>query len=90
MNARTWLLVVVMMCAARAQAQSVSLHQTPLMYPRSSSIDADGLIRFVYTDPLVGFHDQSAPVGASGCVLGSPTRASSTLTLTQACTAMPA
>jgi hypothetical protein len=49
-----------------------SLHQMPLTYVRSSTIDANGELFIVNTDPLIGFRDQYAPMGIPGCVMGYP------------------
>ena len=53
-----------------AHAQFLSLHQSPLTYLKASSVDANGNFVEVMSDPLVGFKNQYAPTGVSGCVLG--------------------
>lgn len=49
-----------------------SLHQLPLQYNKSSSINSEGNLVFVKTDPLTGFKNQFAPNGVPGCVMGYP------------------
>ena len=58
--------------AGTAHAQFQSLHQFPVTYNISSSLDASGNLYFTKTPQLFGFKDQYAPTGVSGCVMGYP------------------
>lgn len=58
--------------AGAAHAQFQSLHQFPLTYNISSSLDASGNLFYTKTPQLFGFKDQFAPAGVSGCVMGYP------------------
>lgn len=49
-----------------------SLHQFPVRYLKSSSLDANNNLSFVYTEPALGFKNQYPPSGAAGCSIGYP------------------
>lgn len=52
--------------------QFTSLHQFPVVYNISSSLDSAGNLNFTQTRQLFGFKEQYSPTGVSGCVLGYP------------------
>lgn len=62
--------MTLVLSATTAHAQFISLHQFPLDYLKSSVLDASGNSVFTKSDQLVGFKNQYAPIGVSGCVLG--------------------
>lgn len=64
--------VLLSLLATSAYAQFISLHQFPITYVKSSGLDAQGNLFTVNSDPLLGFKNQFAPTGVSGCVLGYP------------------
>lgn len=68
----SWIVVVAAMVSGTAYAQFVSLHQFPIKYNISSTLDAQGNLTYTKTSDLVGFKDQFAPTGVSGCVIGYP------------------
>lgn len=55
-----------------AVGQFQSLHQAPVTYIVSSSLDSTGALVFTKTAPLYGFKNQYSPQGTPGCVLGYP------------------
>lgn len=67
------LVVLGLILTGSAQAQQfVSLHQFPVVYNISSSLDASGNLNYTRTPQLFGFKDQFAPTGVPGCVIGYP------------------
>jgi len=59
-------------CATPADASFVSMHQEPLTHIVSTGLDEHGNYVVETTPPLTGFHDQFAPYGVPGCVIGYP------------------